>query len=73
MDADAIPAPPESTNFTNYPGFHYTLDAAAVCPDTAAFAATFGLIIGDPAYNPGCDFDKDDDVDGEDLAAITYP
>ena len=70
MDADDIPSPPESTNFKNFPGFHYTLEAEAGCPDTASFAGTFGLTSADPAYNSGCDFDKDNDVDGQDLAVF---
>ncbi len=70
MDADNIPSPPQSSGFNNLPGFYYTLAAAAGCTDIAAFALTFGLTSADPAYNNGCDFDKDNDVDGLDAAAF---
>ena len=65
MDPDD---PPYSDNYFNDPGFWYTLDARAGCPDLACFALTFGLTSNDTGYNQGCDFDHDGDVDGSDLA-----
>ena len=60
--------PPYSTNYDLYPGFWYTLEAAAECGDLASFAAAFGHVNGEPGYNSSCDSEPDDDVDGLDLA-----
>lgn len=68
MDQDDIPAPPQSTSFTNSPGFWYTMDGAGC--SVAAFASCFGLMSADPGYNRSCDFDKDNDIDGSDLAEL---
>jgi len=70
MDQDDIPAPPESTDFVNYPGYWYTIEGEAGCGGVAAFASCYGLTSADPAYNRGCDFDKDNDIDGSDLAVL---
>lgn len=59
-------APPQSTNYNNYPGFWYTIGAGA-CGDLATFAPSFGKVAGDAGYSGACDFDTDGDVDGVDL------
>ncbi len=59
---------PQSLNYSNYPGFWYTLDAVIECPDIGTFADSYGHVYPDENYNLGCDFDRDLDVDGEDLA-----
>ncbi|MBU4263902.1 MAG: hypothetical protein KKC76_18760 [Proteobacteria bacterium] len=70
MDQDDIPVPPGSTNFASYPGYWYTVDGEAGCAGVAAFALCYGLSSADPGYNRGCDFDKDNDIDGSDLAEL---
>ncbi len=60
--------PPYSDSYDLYPGFWYTLDAGAGCPDLACFAAGFGQLGSEPGYSPGCDLDHDGDMDGTDLA-----
>lgn len=60
--------PPYSESYDNYSGFWYTLEAAMDCSDLACFAAAFGSISPHTNYNGLCDFDKDGDVDGSDLA-----
>ncbi len=72
MDTDDVPSPPQSATFNNYPGYWYTLDAEAGCPDVAAFAVTYGLTSADVDFNHGCDFDMDNDVDGQDLAEFPF-
>lgn len=59
--------PPQSASYDNFPGFWYTLDAAA-CVDLATFAAAFGTTSLDVNYSGACDFDADGDVDGTDLS-----
>ncbi len=60
--------PPYSDSYDLYPGFWYTLDAGAGCPDLACFAAGFGQLGSEPGYSPGCDLDHNGDMDGTDLA-----
>ncbi|RLB02303.1 MAG: hypothetical protein DRG59_10350 [Deltaproteobacteria bacterium] len=60
--------PPDSTNYSNYPGFWYTPDAVIECPDLGVFADSYGHVFPDQNYNLGCDFDRDLDVDRADLA-----
>ncbi|MCB2183635.1 MAG: hypothetical protein KQH63_16490 [Desulfobulbaceae bacterium] len=70
MDADDIPAPPQSVSYNSYPGYWYTLGAESGCEDLGAFAATYGLTSADVDFNRACDFDKDNDIDGLDLAEL---
>jgi len=37
------------------------------------FASAYGSKIGDPNYNPNCDFDEDGDVDSDDVFAYIAP
>ncbi len=60
--------PPYSDSYDLYPGFWYTFGAVVECGDLASFAATFGLTASEEGYNPGCDSERDGDVDGVDLA-----
>ncbi len=66
--------PPYSDNYDLYPGYWYTLGAGVmVCDDLESFSWAYGSISGDENYNAGCDHDKDDDVDGMDLADFAMP
>ncbi len=60
--------PPTSPDYSLYPGFWYTLDAIVACGEISSFAGSFGLMAGDSGYNPMCDSDGDEDIDGIDLA-----
>lgn len=40
------------------------------CLDAAVMATTYGLTSADAAFNRACDFDKDNDIDGRDLAQL---
>ncbi|MGA1823814.1 MAG: C25 family cysteine peptidase [bacterium] len=66
-----VELPAQSSVYDHYPGFWYTLESKGQLCDLAMFASAFGSMQGESRYLSVCDFDKDNDIDGKDLAIFS--